>query len=289
MCKFLNFGSSNFRTSPILFRYVTFYHTVMKQKSELIESLLNEAQKLSYKDGNLDKVQKRAEMLVKKVFGEKTEYVQKLNSISYSPYVVTSGMDRSVYQRSFSSGKDELINLINTMLEDLSLTDLLVQTNENLNSQKTLSENIFIVHGHNEEMKQSLARFIEKINYNPIILHEQPNKGRTIIEKFSDYSDVSFAIILLSGDDIAYNKNDKADNAKLRARQNVILELGFFLGKIGRENVVVIHEDINEIEIPSDYAGILYVPYDKNGNWKLSIAKELKAVGYKIDGNKLLE
>src|SRR5690554_1423196 len=106
-------------------RYVTFYHTVMKQKSELIESLLNEAQKLSYKDGNLDKVQKRAEMLVKKVFGEKTEYVQKLNSISYSPYVVTSGMDRSVYQRSFSSGKDELINLINTMLEDLSLTDLL--------------------------------------------------------------------------------------------------------------------------------------------------------------------
>jgi predicted nucleotide-binding protein len=138
-------------------------------------------------------------------------------------------------------------------------------------------------------MKQSSARFIEKIDLKPIILHEQANKGKTIIEKFTDYSNVSFAVVLLSADDIAYNKNDKFENASFRARQNVIFELGFFIGKIGRESVVVLHEMVENFEIPSDYNGVLYIPYDSSGNWKLSIAKELKAIGYKIDGNKLLE
>ena len=138
-------------------------------------------------------------------------------------------------------------------------------------------------------MKQSSARFLEKIDLRPIILHEQPNKGKTIIEKFNDYSNVSFAIVLLSADDVAFSKNEKVENASFRARQNVIFELGFFIGKIGRECVVVLHEQVDNFEIPSDYQGVLYIPYDNSGNWKLSVAKELKAIGYKIDGNKLLE
>jgi len=261
----------------------------MASKIELIESLLKEAKALSYNDGNIDKVLKRSEMISKKVFGEKTEYIEKLNKIIFTPLISFSGMSDSIYKSSFQNGKNELENLLNVMLEDLNLTDALdlSEKSENINSE--LSKNIFIVHGHNEEMKQSSARFIEKIDLKPIILHEQPNKGKTIIEKFNDYSNVSFAVILLSADDIAFRKNDKIENASFRARQNVIFELGFFIGKIGRENVVILHEQIDNFEIPSDYQGVLYIPYDSNGNWKLSIAKELKAIGYKIDGNKLLE
>ena len=261
----------------------------MASKIELIESLLIESKALNYNDGNIDKLLKRSEMISKKVFGEKTEYIGKLNKIRFTPTIMFGGMSDSIYYSSFQNGKKEIENLFNVMLEDLNLTDALEipEKSENINSE--LSKNIFIVHGHNEEMKQSSARFIEKIDLKPIILHEQPNKGKTIIEKFNDYSNVSFAVILLSADDIAFSKNDKVENASFRARQNVIFELGFFIGKIGRENVVVIHEQIDNFEIPSDYQGVLYIPYDNIGNWKLSIAKELKAIGYKIDGNKLLE
>jgi predicted nucleotide-binding protein len=257
---------------------------------ELMQSLLSEAESLAYRDGNLDKVTKRAEMLVKKVFGTKTEYAEKLDKIHYSPQIAWSGMDKSIYQRTFESGKRELVNLINVMLEDISLSEPKeVKSTTSKASTKGKFDSIFVVHGHNEEMKQSTARFVEKLGFNAVILHEQPNKGRTIIEKFTDYSEVSFAIVLLSADDLAFNKNDKPENAVFRARQNVILELGFFLGKIGRENVIVLHEQVENLEIPSDYQGVLYVPYDSNDNWKLAIAKELRAVGFEVDGNKLLD
>ena len=263
-----------------------------EERYKLMSSLLKDAESLNYGDGNLDKVKKRAEMLVKKIFDKKSEYITELKSISYSPKMLWSGMDReSAYNNSFTRGKDQLINLINVMLEDISLSDNLNnnELGKSDESQNVSSRKIFIVHGHNEEMKQSSARFIEKIDFKAIILHEQPNKGRTIIEKFSDYSNVNYAVILLSADDVAFIKTDDVKNAKFRARQNVILELGFFLGKIGRERVFVLHEQVENFEIPSDYQGVLFEPYDKNGNWKVSLAKELKEIGFEIDGNKLLE
>lgn len=259
-------------------------------KIELLQSLEEEAKDLVYKDGNLSRVKKRAEMLVTKIFGGNSEYIPSLRKIRFSPAMAWSGMDKSYYESSFESGKKELIHLINVMQEDLSLSnDFEVIENEKTQIIEESNDRIFLVHGHNEEMKQSSARFIEKLSLNPIILHEQPNKGRTIIEKFTDYSNVGFAIVLLSADDLAFNKKDKVENASFRARQNVILELGFFLGKLGREKVVVLFEQVENFEIPSDYQGVLFIPYDSNGNWKLPIAKELKAVGFKIDGSKLLE
>ena len=261
-----------------------------KQSYDLLESLLKEAQELEYKDGKLDKTTKRAEMIAKKVFGANTEYVDKLNAIRYSPSIVFSGMDRSIYNSHFQSGKQQLVNIISVMMEDISLSmpDEISNTST-IEQPENKSSSIFLVHGHNEEMKQATARFIEKIGLKPIILHEQPNRGRTIIEKFTDYANVGFAVVLLSADDVAFEKSENIKSGKLRARQNVILELGFFLGKIGRQNVLVLHEQVENFEIPSDYQGVLYEPYDLNGNWKLAIAKELKASGYKIDGNKLLE
>jgi len=144
---------------------------------------------------------------------------------------------------------------------------------------------VFIVHGHNEDKKDSVARYIEQLGLKTIILHEQPNEGRTIIEKFEDYSDVSFAIVLLTADDLGCDKElfDKKD-FKSRARQNVIFELGFFVGKLGRKKVCALYEE--GVDIPSDYKGVIYIPF--KGNWKVSVARELKASGINIKVGNIL-
>lgn len=93
---------------------------------------------------------------------------------------------------------------------------------------------IFVVHGHNEAARETVARFLERVGFEPVILHEQPNKGRTIIEKFESYADVGFAVVLLTADDVGGRDSVEGASLKARARQNVILELGYFLGKLGR-------------------------------------------------------
>ena len=146
---------------------------------------------------------------------------------------------------------------------------------------------IFVVHGHDGDMKQTVARTLEKLGLEPVILHEQPNRGRAIIEKFEDYSEaISFAIILLSPDDKGCEANNFPEYAKLRARQNVILELGYFIGKLGRTKVLVLFKDEPDFEHPSDFVGVLYTPFT-NG-WELEMVRELQSCGYDVDANRLL-
>jgi predicted nucleotide-binding protein len=136
-------------------------------------------------------------------------------------------------------------------------------------------------------MREAVARAIEKLGLKAIILNEESNQGQTIIEKLIGYSDVNFAVILLSPDDIGYEKSQKG-TYKYRARQNVILELGYFMGKLGRERVVIIFREEENFEMPSDYSGVTFTPYDKGGNWKFELVKELRSCGYSVDANKLL-
>jgi len=151
-------------------------------------------------------------------------------------------------------------------------------------SNRPDSKNVFIVHGHNNEIKVNVARILEKLGLNPIILHEQPNAGKTIIEKFEKHSDVGFAIIILTDDDLGKAKNN--ENSYPRARQNVILEMGYFIGKLGRERVCPLY--IKDVELPSDINGLLYTEIDHGESWKIKIAKEIKAAGYEIDENKII-
>jgi predicted nucleotide-binding protein len=151
---------------------------------------------------------------------------------------------------------------------------------------KSVSNKVFIVHGKDNELKEATARFLTKLNLEPVILHEQTNKGRTIIEKFEDYSDVTFAVILMTPDDEVVKEVERHKLLK-RARQNVVLELGYFIGKLGRKNVVALVK--GDLEIPSDLHGILYIGIDSNENWKLQLAREIKSAGLHIDLNKILE
>jgi len=145
-----------------------------------------------------------------------------------------------------------------------------------------LSQKIFVVHGRDGEPREAVARFLQKLGLEPVILHEQPNKGRALITKFNDVaSDIGFAIILMTPDDVG--GLDESEQHR-RARQNVIFELGFFIGKLGNERVAALVS--NEVERPSDFEGVVYIPIE--GDWRLPLCKELREAGYDIDVNKVL-
>lgn len=144
---------------------------------------------------------------------------------------------------------------------------------------------VFVVHGHDEVAKLDVSRTLEKLELKAVILHEQPSKGRTIIEKFEQHAaSAHFAVVLMSPDDIGHAKASP-DAAKPRARQNVILELGYFIGRLGRRNVAVLYK--SGVELPSDYLGVVYTVMDDAGAWKLALAKELRSSGLDVDINKL--
>lgn len=142
---------------------------------------------------------------------------------------------------------------------------------------------VFVVHGHDNEAKESVARFVEKLGLEAIILHEQANSGRTLIEKFEQNAiRAGFALILLTPDDVGAPAS-APKKMQPRARQNVVLELGYFVGSLGRDRVQVLYKE--GVEIPSDYVGVVYTPLDDSDAWRLQVAKELKQAGFDIDLN----
>ncbi|HVA00955.1 MAG TPA: nucleotide-binding protein [Terriglobia bacterium] len=146
---------------------------------------------------------------------------------------------------------------------------------------------VFIVHGHDSGLRETVARFVTQLSLEPVILHEKPNEGNTVIEKFEQHSqDVGFAIILLTPDDKGGAADGDLAAYQSRARQNVILELGYFLGALGRKKVCALYS--HGVELPSDMNGVLYVPIDEADGWRLKLAKEIKASGIDIDLNKAI-
>lgn len=149
---------------------------------------------------------------------------------------------------------------------------------QSMTSDKT---KVFIVHGHDNASKQEVARFIESIGLDPIILHEKASTGMTIIEKIEHYSSqADFAIVLYTPCDRGRGATETKVPARNRARQNVVFEHGYLMAQLGRENVCALVK--GEIETPTDISGVVYVDLDLAGAWKLEVSKELKACGYSI-------
>lgn len=142
---------------------------------------------------------------------------------------------------------------------------------------------VFVSHGHCEKAREDVSTFLTSIGLEPIILAEQPGGGRAIIEKFEDYSKVGFAVILLTGDDIGRDKSKPESDNLPRARQNVIMELGYFIAKLGRGRVYVLIQE--GVEIPSNISGTIPIPFADDGKWKTSLAKEMDYGGLYFDKN----
>jgi len=185
--------------------------------------------------------------------------------------------------------KEKVKNKVSNLKKLLAKTDLLktslVENNNSLKHEIKLNKSqIFIVHGHDEVAKSKTARFVEKLGFEAIILHEQASSSKTIIEKIEEYSNVGFGIILYTPCDIGGKQNANPE-LKARARQNVVFEHGFLIGKIGRSNVCALVK--GDIETPNDISGVVYVSMDESDAWRYTIARELKKAGYNIDMNKI--
>ena len=225
----------------------------------------------------------KAERFLIKKYGKDSLEHKKLTGTYFAPLVWCGEDEEQDIRDSIKWCADGLRSckaIFETYLEDMAEentpTTQVVSKLASINTDK-----IFIVHGHDGELKQSVARIIEKQGIEAIILSEQANKGRTIIEKFEDYSDVGGAICLFTADDYGRAKKDISDST--RARQNVVLETGYFMGKLGRDHVVLLAD--KGIEMPSDLSGVVYTD---TMSWQFDLLKELNAMGYKVDLNKLL-
>jgi predicted nucleotide-binding protein len=145
-------------------------------------------------------------------------------------------------------------------------------------------ESVFVVHGHDLQLREAVARFVERIGFNAIILSERTSSGRTIIEQVEHYANVGYAIVLLTPDDVSYKAGEITDSDG-RARQNVIFELGFFVGRLGRSRVHCLRR--GSVELFSDLYGVIWTPVDDPGvDWRIRVAREMSDAGFAVDLNK---
>ncbi len=158
----------------------------------------------------------------------------------------------------------------------------LVVTEQSVATPPKPRSKVFIVHGRDNEAKQEVSRFIESLGLDVIILHEQASSGMTIIEKIEYYSsEADFAVVLYTACDHGRGVHETKINPRNRARQNVVFEHGYLMAKIGRKNVCALVK--GDIETPNDISGVVYVPLDGSGGWKMEVSKELKACGYTLN------
>jgi hypothetical protein len=150
---------------------------------------------------------------------------------------------------------------------------------------KDAPQTMFVVHGRDKAALLAVQQFLERVTgLRPVVLSEQPNQGQTIIEKLGTHlAHDAFAVILMTADDEG-RLRDEGNELALRARQNVVFELGYSVARLGRDHVAVLHED--GVELPSDYYGVVYIPFDAGGGWRLALIGELRAVGIEADANK---
>lgn len=218
--------------------------------------------------------------LLLSVLNEDDDFVSEWDSCLQQPYRYDIS-DRDWYSKEINNALGKLDSFSQRIGFRIKEVETGIRTNS-INSRFFDPNKVFIVHGHNEIVKQSVARTLESIGLSPIILAEQPDKGRTVIEKFeNEGNDVGFAVVLLTADD--KGRKNKARTMQSRARQNVVFEMGYFMALLGRERVMLLLQE--GVEEPSDLKGVVYTKLDKDGAWKYRLVKELREQGYSVSSD----
>lgn len=203
------------------------------------------------------------------------------------PIVIMSGSSSSADQ--FDRLRDTIgrrKRKLESFIERLPLLDE-PHSLENLEKKSAVpldNKSVFIVHGHHGEAKQEVARFLERLGLNAIILHEQASGSKTIIEKIEAHTNVGYGVVLYTDCDVGSTKS-APDDLKSRARQNVVFEHGFLMGKLGRDKVTALVK--GDVETPNDISGVVYIGMNDE-SWKNSLVKELMAADIEVDVTKLL-
>ena len=259
----------------------SFYEWNKTRKEEIIDSII-----VPYLQGNdffidgcIANKDKITRLLVKKT-NDTIENLTKKANASIPNNVLCILTHKSIFE---NRAEDVTRDFIEEAKSKIQTSDVEAKKKDQASGTVSYSK-VFIVHGHDELAKTEVARFVEKLGFEAIILSEQPNEGKTIIEKIEDYADVGFAIVLYTECD--EGKAIGSSDLKKRARQNVVFEHGFFIGRLGRNHVHALKK--GEIELPNDISGVVYTPMDDAKAWRFTVAKEMKKIGYNIDLNQLI-
>lgn len=254
---------------------------------------IDELQKMERGSAQFKNWIRDTQVALEHIFGKESRHITDFNNIRYSLGAFSRSTPDTKFQQRYVEGLENAKHVLVSMIEEIQEyweekrgNETIVQDNQSSTTPCQFNQNkVFIVHGHDGGTKETVARFISQLGLEPVILHEQPSHGRTIIEKFEAHSDVGYAIALITPDDIGSSIKEPK-NTRHRARQNVIFEFGYFLGKLGRHKVAGLVK--GDIEVPSDYSGVLYIPIDESGAWRFLLIKELKSAGYDVDANKAI-
>jgi predicted nucleotide-binding protein len=183
-------------------------------------------------------------------------------------------------------GKETLQSIVENILDD-----------DNIVKNPTEEKQIFIVYGHDTTSREQLELVLEKLklNHSKIV----NDTGMTIVEALEKkVSEIHCGIVLLTDDDLAISKYDYTKKSEagepietmlsMRARQNVVLELGMLIPVLGRENIIVLKKE--GVEIPSDMNGVFYIGFEKHIKETVQkLATRLKDIGFNIDTDGLLK
>ena len=238
------------------------------------------------------KWQRETEAAIAYTFVEDTRNIRRFESVRYSIQRQTSHGNRVIKtQKAYLGGLAKVSVILKSMLDEIEEywedEDQLATPFQTPRVAIPLDpKQVFVVHGRDHGTMNTVARFLEVLELEPIILQEQPNRGLTVIEKFEQHAQVGFAVVLFTPDDVGALR-DVEEEPSFRARQNVIFELGYLIRHLGRGRVAVLYKgDEGDIEIPSDYSGILYTSLDGGDGWKMELIREMKSAGLAVDANR---
>lgn len=236
-----------------------------------------------------EKWYRATKICIANVFPDSSDHVEEFEEIFHEKYGLYETLQSAPYAFNFSQNYSKALKSADTLLE--SMMEEVEEywsdsSHQPSNSQQTneppQSKEVFVIHGKDENIKNEVKILLAEVGLEPVILAEQASKGLTIIEKFERHADVAFAVALLTPDDRGSESSETEQ--MFRARQNVVFELGFFLGKLGRERVCALTK--GTVEIPSDYSGVVYIDLAQS-DWKYELVRELRKAGLDADANKI--
>jgi predicted nucleotide-binding protein len=224
--------------------------------------------------------QQRTEVVLRNVLGDANPLYANFERIPYALRMYSVNTPNSRHEEARTNGVRRAISVLQAAILEVEMSGGAPEPSP---GSVAAGSAVFIVHGHDEARMHEVARLVQALTGNePVILHERANEGRTIIEKFEDHAAMTgYAVVLGTADDVGRSVDEGNDQLRARPRQNVVFELGFFFGALGRSKVALLHEE--SVERPSDTDGIVRIPLDPAGGWKMLLARELDAAGIGVD------
>ena len=261
-----------------------------KERLQRVLDAIPDLKQLRRGSADFEKWRRDTKVAIANTFEESPSKSKDFDDIRYVPSTVVVGAtSESEYQSRYVRGLESAAAVLKSMIEEVE--EYWEDDNRRPDSsgapeilERINTNQVFVIHGRDHGTRDTVTRFLESLELEAVILQEQPDQGRTIIEKFEQCAQGNFAVALFTPDDVGGFDND---DLQPRARQNAIFEFGYFIGKFGRDRVRALVK--GNPEIPSDYSGVIYISLDESGGWKMALIKEMKSAGFDIDANRAFE